>query len=153
MFELFPPLFKSKKIEQWTANEFWKHLKLSKKERNRFNRQRMYRLLRKLVENGFLTKETNLVNPRFSTFSETNKLDQLREIKDLSLDFMEMKNSHEETKKAISMLEKQLQIFALLEKRFPNSVTQINAQKAICYEKLIDLRAYITALDSVLTSF
>jgi hypothetical protein len=39
MFELFPPLFKSKQIEQWTANEFWKHLKLSKKERNRFNRQ------------------------------------------------------------------------------------------------------------------
>ncbi len=43
MFEIFPPLFNSKKIEQWTANEFWKHLKLSKKERNRFNRQRMYR--------------------------------------------------------------------------------------------------------------
>lgn len=53
MFELFPPLFKSQKIEQWTASEFWKHLKLSKKERNRVNRQRMYRILRKLVEDGF----------------------------------------------------------------------------------------------------
>ena len=153
MFELFPPLFKSKKIEKWTANEFWKHLKLSKKERNRFNRQRMYRLLRKLVEDGFLTKETNLVNPRFSTFSETEKIDQLREITDISLDFIEMKNSHEETKKAMLMLEKQLQIFALLEKRFPNSVNRINTQKAICYEKLIDLRAYIAALNSVITSF
>ena len=153
MFELFPPLFKRKKIEEWTANEFWKHLKLSKKERNRFNRQRMYRLLRKLVEDGFLTKETNLVNPRFSTFSETEKIDQLREITDISLDFIEMKNSHEETKKAMLMLEKQLQIFALLEKRFPNSVNRINTQKAICYEKLIDLRAYIAALNSVITSF
>ena len=153
MFELFPPLFKSKQIEQWTANEFWKHLKLSKKERNRFNQQRMYRLLRKLVEDGFLTKETNLVNPRFSTFSETEKIDQLREITDISLDFIEMKNSHEETKKAMLMLEKQLQIFALLEKRFPNSVNRINTQKAICYEKLIDLRAYIAALNSVITSF
>lgn len=153
MFELFPPLFKSKKIEKWTANEFWKHLKLSKKERNRFNRQRMYRLLRKLVEDGYLTKETNLVNPRFSTFSETEKIDQLREITDISLDFIEMKNSHEETKKAMLMLEKQLQIFALLEKRFPNSVNRINTQKAICYEKLIDLRAYIAALNSVITSF
>ena len=97
MFELFPPLFKSKKIEQWTANEFWKHLKLSKKERNRFNRQRMYRLLRKLVEDGFLTKETNLVNPRFSTFSETNKPYQLREITGVSLDFIQMRHSKEET--------------------------------------------------------
>ncbi len=95
MFEIFPPLFNSKKIEQWTANEFWKHLKLSKKERNRFNRQRMYRLLRKLVEDGYLTKETNLVNPRFSTFSETNKLDQLREITEVSLDFIQMSFVHD----------------------------------------------------------
>lgn len=97
LFELFRPLFKSKKIEQWTASEFWKHFKLSKKERNRFNQQRMYRLLRKLVEDGFLTKETNLVNPRFSTFSETSKLDQLREITDISLDFIQMSHSKEET--------------------------------------------------------
>jgi DNA-binding PadR family transcriptional regulator len=153
MFELFPPLFKSKKIEQWTANEFWKHLKLSKKERNRFNRQRMYRLLRKLVEDGFLTKETNLVNPRFSTFSETSKLDQLREITDISLDFIEMSHSKEETQKEITILEKQLRIFALLEKKFPNSVNRIHAQKNVCYEQLIELRAYITVLESVMTSF
>ena len=114
MFELFPPIFKSKKIEQWTANEFWKHLKLSKKERNRFNRQRMYRLLRKLVEDGFLTKETNLVNPRLSTFSETNKLDQLREITGISLDFIQMRHSKEETQKKISMLEKQLESFSFV---------------------------------------
>lgn len=95
----FHHFLRVKKIEQWTANEFWKHLKLSKKERNRFNRQRMYRLLRKLVEDGFLTKETNLVNPRFSTFSETNKLYQLREITGVSLDFIQMRHSKEETQK------------------------------------------------------
>lgn len=152
MFELFPPLFNSKKIEQWTANEFWKHLKLSKKERNRFNRQRMYRLLRKLVEDGFLTKETNWINPRFSTFSETSKLDQLREITDLSLDFVEMKHSEEETQKKISMLEKQLESYSLLEKKFPNSVIKINTEKNKCIEKLTDLNAYRTALNCVLTS-
>ena len=152
MFELFPPLFKSKKIEQWTANEFWKHLKLSKKERNRFNRQRMYRLLRKLVEDGFLTKETNLVNPRFSTFSETSKLDQLREITGASLDFIEMSHSIEETQKEISILEKQRESFSLLEKKYPNSAIRINAEKNKCIEKLNDLNAYTTALNCVLTS-
>ena len=90
-------LFKFPDPPLWTANEFWKHLKLGKKERNRFNRQRMYRLLRKLVEDGFLTKETNLVNPRFSTFSETNKPYQLREITGVSLDFIQMRHSKEET--------------------------------------------------------
>lgn len=153
MFELFPPIFKSKKIEQWTANEFWKHLKLSKKERNRFNRQRMYRLLRKLVEDGFLTKETNLVNPRLSMFSETNKLDQLREITGISLDFIEMRYSKDETQKKISMLEKQLNSFSLLEKKFPNSAIRINSEKNKCIEELTNFNAYSTALDSILTSF
>jgi DNA-binding PadR family transcriptional regulator len=152
MFELFPPLFKSKKIEQWTANEFWKHLKLSKKERNRFNRQRMYRLLRKLVEDGFLTKETNLVSPRFSTFSETGKIDQLREITGVSLDFIQMRHSKEETQKKISMLEKQLESFSLLEKKFPNSAIRINTEKNKCFEELTNLNAYSTALNCVLTS-
>lgn len=152
MFELFPPIFKSKKIEQWTANEFWKHLKLSKKERNRFNRQRMYRLLRKLVEDGFLTKETNLVNPRFSTFSETSKLDQLRELNSSSRDLMQMKNSQKETRDSIALLEKQLQSFNLLEKNFPNSINKINIQKNKCIDQLANLHAYNAALNSVLTS-
>lgn len=152
MFELFPPIFKSKKIEQWTANEFWKHLKLSKKERNRFNRQRMYRLLRKLVEDGFLTKETNLVNPRFSTFSETEKIGQFRETTDISLDFIEMSHSKEETQKKISMLEKQLESFSLLEKKYPNSAARINTEKNKCIDKLTYLNAYSAALNCVLTS-
>ncbi|WP_068910568.1 hypothetical protein [Acinetobacter sp. WCHAc010034] len=152
MFELFPPLFKSKKIEQWTANEFWKHLKLSKKERNRFNQQRMYRLLRKLVEDGFLIKETNLVNPRFSTFSETSKLDQLRETTGVSLDFIKMRHYKEETQKKISMLEKQLESFFLLEKKFPNLAIRINTEKNKCFEELTNLNAYSTALNCILTS-
>ncbi len=152
MFELFPPFFKSKKIEQWTANEFWKHLKLSKKERNRFNRQRMYRLLRKLVEDGFLTKEINLRNPCLSNFSETYKLDQLRELNSSSKDLMQMKHSQKETRDSITLLEKQLQSFNLLEQKFPNSITKINIQKTKCIDQLANLHAYNTALNSVLTS-
>lgn len=112
----------------------------------------MYRLLRKLVEDGFLTKETNLVNPRLSTFSETNKLDQLREITGISLDFIQMRHSKEETQKKISMLEKQLESFSLLEKKFPNSAIRINVEKNKCIETLTDLNAYNTALNCILTS-
>ena len=113
----------------------------------------MYRLLRKLVEDGFLIKETNLVNSRLSTFSETNKLDQLREITGVSLDFIEMRCTKDETQKKISMLEKQLNSFSLLEKKFPNSAIRINSEKNKCIEELTDLNAYSTALDSILTSF
>lgn len=153
MFELFPPLFKNKKIEKWTANEVWKHLKLSKKERNRFNRQRMYRLLRKLVEEGFLIKEIHPKNPCLSTFSETHKIKQLRELTHSSIDFIQMKQSQEETKNAIFILEKQIQVFDQLEKQFPNSVSQINIQKTKCLNELMDLCAYSAALNCVITSF
>lgn len=54
LFEVLLPIIQSHSIHNWTANDFWKRIKLAKKERNRFNRQRMYRVLRKLVEFGFL---------------------------------------------------------------------------------------------------
>ena len=53
-------------------------MKLTKKERHRFNRQRMYRILRKLVEFGFLDKELNQQHPRFSLFNETPKINEIR---------------------------------------------------------------------------
>ncbi|WP_228740335.1 hypothetical protein [Acinetobacter lwoffii] len=53
-------------------------MKLSKKERHRFNRQRMYRILRKLVEFGFLEKDINKQNPQFSVFKETIKINEIR---------------------------------------------------------------------------
>lgn len=152
LFEVVQAIFETKKIEEWTANDFWNALKLSKKEQTNSNRQRMYRLLRKLVTEGFLTKEIHPFNHRSSTFSETEKLDQLRDVTDLSLDFMEMRLSQEETKKSILVLEKQLEGFAILEAKFPNSVIQINIQKSKFMDQLINLTAYNAALNYVLTS-
>lgn len=76
----------------------------------------------------------------------------MREITDISLDFIEMSHSKEETQKKISMLEKQLESFSLLEKKFPNSAIRINAEKNKCIETLTDLNAYNIALNCVLTS-
>ena len=152
MFELIQTIFETKKIEKWTANDFWNALKLSKKERTNSNRHRMYRLLRKLVIEGFLTKEIHPYNHRYSTFSETEKLDHLRGVTDLSSDIMGMRLSQEETKKSILLLEKQLEGFDVLEAKFPNSVIQINIQKSKFLDELINLTAYNAALNYVLTS-
>ena len=78
LFEIILPVIESNSIHNWTANDFWKQMKLTKKERHRFNRQRMYRILRKLVEFGFLDKELNQYNPRFSLFKETPKINEIR---------------------------------------------------------------------------
>ena len=63
-----------------------------------------------------------------------------------------MKHSEEETQKRISMLEKQLESFSLLEKRFPNSAIRINTEKNKCIGELNSLNAYSAALNCVLTS-
>lgn len=152
MFDLILAVLQKNTITQWTANEFWKHLKLSKKDRNRFNRQRMYRLLRKLVENGFLVKKINTYSPCLSNFSETEKLNELRNLDSSSTDFLQMKESEEETQKTIYLLEKQIESFNLIAKKFPNSTIQINVQKTKCLNTITDLRAYKAALGSVLTS-
>ena len=152
MFELFLPLFKNYKIEKWTASDFWRQLKISKKERNNCNRQRIYRLLRTLVAEGFLTKDIHPTNSCLSTFSETDKLNELRECAYSSIDFMQMKKIQEENEEAIVILEKKIQVFNQLKKQFPNSISHINIQKMKCLDKLINLRAYSSALDCILTS-
>lgn len=153
MFDLLVPILEKNRIENWTANEFWKHLKLNKKERNRFNRQRMYRLLRKLVEDGFLIKKTNETNPKFSKFYETEKLNNFKNLSESSTDFVQMRESEQEAKKEICLLEKQLQNYELLERRYPNSRVLINIQKTKCKDRILDLNAYKTALNSVLASY
>lgn len=126
LFELFLPILQSNSIQNWTATDFWEHLRLSKKERNRFNRQRMYRILRKLVEFGFLRKDINILNPRFSLFHETSKLNEFR-----SLD----KEKYEK-----------------LELGFPNMKNKISHAKEKCLSHIIELRAYQSALKSVIAS-
>ena len=153
MFDLLVPILEKNRIENWTANEFWKHLKLNKKERNRFNRQRMYRLLRKLVEEGFLIKKINETNPKLSKFYETEKLNNFKNLSESSTDFVQMRESEQEAKKEICLLEKQLQNYELLERRYPNSRVLINIQKTKCKDRILDLNAYKTALNSVLASY
>lgn len=152
MFELFLPIFKKYKIEKWTANKFWQKLNISKKERHHCNRQRIYRLLRKLVAEGFLTKEINPKNPCLSNFSETAKLNQLREFHYSSTDFTQMKNLQTETEHSICILEKQIQIFDQLKQQFPNSDAQINLQKTKCLDRLANLHAYHSALNAILSN-
>ena len=152
MFDVILPIIEKNQIVDWTANEFWKRLKLTKKQRNRFNRQRMYRLLRKLVEHGFLIKVIHPSNPTQSKFTETNKINEFRDVSDFSTDFLKMKTSETKVKEEIEFLERQLNNYAILEKNFPNSKTQIIFQKSQCLEKITDLKAYKYALNAVLAS-
>lgn len=152
LFELFLPIIQNNSIQNWTSSDFWEHMKLSKKERTRFNRQRMYRILRKLVEFGFLKKEINQSNPKFSRFKETDKLNEFKNLDKSKLDLYNMRSEEKKIDSEIVFLEKQTEKYQKLEHDFPNVKHKISNEKEKCSSKLIELKAYQCALKSVIAS-
>ena len=152
LFEVLLPIIQSNSIHNWTANDFWKQMKLSKKERHRFNRQRMYRILRKLVEFGFLEKEINKQNPRFSLFRETLKINEIRTLDKEESDVSKIKLEEVKVSSEIMFLEKQVEKYRKLELSFPNISNKICDAKKVCSSQLLELKAYRSALQSVIAS-
>ena len=152
LFEVFLPVIQSNSIHNWTANDFWKQMKLNKKERHRFNRQRMYRILRKLVEFGFLEKEINKQNPRFSLFRETLKINEIRILDKEESDVSKIKLEEVKVSSEIIFLEKQVEKYRKLELSFPNISNKIFDAKKLCSSQLLELKAYRSALQSVIAS-
>lgn len=152
LFEIFLPIIESNSIHNWTANDFWKRMKLTKKERHRFNRQRMYRILRKLVEFGFLEKGVNQQHPRFSLFKETPKINEIRFLNEEESDASKIKLEEVKVSSEIMFLEKQIEKYRKLELSFPNIQNKIFDAKEKCSSQLIELRAYQSALKSVIAS-
>ena len=152
LFEVLLPVIESNSIHNWTANDFWKQMKLTRKERHRFNRQRMYRILRKLVEFGFLEKDINKQHPQFSIFRETIKLNEIRILNKEESDVSKIKLEEVKVSSEIIFLEKQVEKYRKLELSFPNIKNKIFDAKEKCSSQLIELRAYQSALKSVITS-
>ena len=152
LFDVFLPIIQKNTVQNWTANDFWEKLKLSKKDRNRFNHQRMYRILRKLVEFGFLEKRINHSNHKFSRFNETNKTYELKCLDQAKIDVSNMKQEESKINLEINFLEKQTEKYTQLEKTFPNLSHKISYEKDRCLSKIIELKAYQCALKSVLQS-
>ena len=152
LFEVFLPVIKSNSIQNWSTNDFWQGMKLSKKERNRFNRQRMYRLLRKLVEFGFLEKKINQLNPRFSRFNETGKLNEFRNLDKCKIDLSQIKSEETRINSEIIFLEKQAEKYQKMALDFPSIKQKISNEKDKCSSKIIELKAYQCALKSVIAS-
>ncbi|MCL6238244.1 hypothetical protein M5F66_07790 [Acinetobacter sp. ANC 5033] len=149
LFEIFLPIIQSNSIQNWTANDFWKRMKLTKNERHRFNRQRMYRILRKLVEFGFLEKKIIQSNPRFSRFHETSKMFEFRMLEQENIEISQMKIEETKLNSEIILLEKQIEKYEGLKVKFPRMKNKIAHAKETCLSQLIEIKAYRSALKSV----
>ena len=78
IFQSFLILLTQNQINGWTSNKIWNELNLSEEAKQQINQQQLYRLLRKLVQQGYLIKNIHLDNPRLSTFVETKSMATFR---------------------------------------------------------------------------
>ncbi|HRN45003.1 MAG TPA: hypothetical protein PLH20_09560 [Flavobacterium sp.] len=122
---------------------------MTKNERHRFNRQRMYRILRKLVEFGFLDKKIIQSNPRFSRFYETSKMFEFRTLEQVNIEISQMKIEETKLNSEIILLEKQIEKYEGLKVKFPCMKNKIAHAKEKCLSQLIEIKAYRSALKSV----
>ncbi|TCB54401.1 hypothetical protein [Acinetobacter terrestris] len=145
IFQSFLILLTQNQIDGWTSNKIWNKLNLSEEEKQRINQQQLYRLLRKLVQQGYLIKNIHLDNPRLSTFVETKIMATFRK----QLEIQNVKNDSEKLGFKTKQLKEKQKIYenqikaseqALID--FPELKTDILKRKNQLLQDIEKLKAY-----------
>ena len=145
IFQSFLLLLSQSQIDGWTSNKIWNNLNLSTDEKQRDNQQQLYRLLRKLVKQGYLAKHIHSNNSRLSTFIETESMNAFRKqfenhiVKHDSKKF-ELKTKELKAKQKICENQIRASEQALID--FPELKTEILRRKNQLLQDIEKLKAY-----------
>ena len=153
IFQSFLLLLSHNQIDGWTSNKIWKNLNLSKDEKQRINQQQLYRLLRKLVQQGYLIKNIHLDNPRLSTFFETESMYAFRkqfESHTTIHDSEKLKLKTKALKEKQMIYENQIKASEQALIDFPELKTEILRRKNQLLHDIEKLKAYTDFLTSLI---
>lgn len=145
IFQSFLLLLSKSQIDGWTPKKIWNNLNLSKDEKQRINRQQLYRLLRKMVRQGHLTKHIHSDNPRLSTFFETESMHEFRKQFDLIAvqnDLKKLTFKTSELKEKQMIYENQIKASEQALIDFPELKTEILRRKNQLLQDIEKLKAY-----------
>lgn len=155
IFQSFLVLLHQNKIDEWTSNQIWNKLNLSEDEKQRINQQQLYRILRKLVKQGYLAKNIHSDNSRLSTFVETENMYEFRKqfdliavksnLKKLVCKTTELKEKQKSYENQIKACEQ-----ALID--FPELKTEIIKRKNKFNQNIEEIKYYSDFLKSLLES-
>ncbi|ENU86596.1 hypothetical protein PTT44_07385 [Acinetobacter sp. Gutcm_16] len=151
-FQSFLYLLDKNQIDGWTSNKIWNNLNLSKEEKQRANQQQLYRLLRKLVQQGHLLKNIHLDNPRLSTFIETKSMDTFKkqfDIKTVKNDAGKLEFKAKQLKEKQKIYENQIKASEQALIDFPELKTDILRRKNQLLQDIEKLKAYTDFLTSL----
>ena len=157
MFKELSRVFCSYKIDSWQTVDFWDKVKLLKVVDSNVNYQSVYRLILRLVKDGYLTVDVEKSRHGQTTYTETVALHDLRSqfcIESTST-LQELNLKKEEFESEITALEEEIEALHDLKGQFPDIQFKIEQRiqtKIHNYELLkIKIRAISSIIDYLST--
>lgn len=157
MFKELSRVFCSYNIESWQTVDFWDKVKLLKVVDSNVNYQSVYRLILRLVKDGYFSVDDEKNRYGQTTYTETENLHDLRSqfcIESTST-LQELNLKKEEFESEITALEEEIEALHDLKGQFPDiqfKIEQLRQTKIHNYELLkIKIRAISSIIDYLST--
>ena len=155
MFKELSRVFCSYNIEAWQTVDFWDKVKLLKVVDSNVNYQSVYRLILRLVKDGYLTVDVEKSRYGQTTYTETENLHDLRSqfcIESTST-FQELNLKKEELVFKITALEEEVDALEDLKDQFPDIQFRIEQLRLIKIKEIESLKPQIRAISSLILYF
>lgn len=152
MFRELARVFCSYKIESWQTVDFWDKVKLLEIVDSNANYQSVYRLILRLVKDGYLTVDVEKSRYGQTTYTEAENLHDLRSqfcIESTST-LQELNLKKEEFECEITALKEEIEALHDLKGQFPDIQFKIEQLKQIKIKEVNSLSLKIKALESLL---
>lgn len=155
MFRELSRVFCSYNIESWQTVDFWDKVKLLKVVDSNVNYQSVYRLILRLVKDGYLTVDVEKSRYGQTTYTETENLHDLRSqfcIESTST-LQELNFKKEEVESEIIALKEEIEALHDLKNQFPDIQFKIEQIRQIKNKEISNFKPRIRAINSLIQYF
>lgn len=155
MFRELSRVFCSYKIESWQTVDFWDKVKLLEVVDSNVNYQSVYRLILRLVKDGYLTVDVEKSRYGQTTYTEAENLHDLRSqfcIESTST-LQELNLKKEEFEGEIIALEEEIEALHDLKGQFPDIQFKIEQLKQLKIKEYNNFKSKVRAINSLIEYF
>lgn len=155
MFKELSRVLCSYKIASWQTVDFWDKVKLLKIENTNINYQSVYRLILRLVKDGYLIIDIEKSRYGQTTYTETEYLHDLRSqfCIESTTTLQEFNLKKEEFESEITKLEEEVEALEDLKEQFPDIQFKIEQLKQIKIKEYNNFKSKVRAINSLIEYF
>ncbi|MDV7616791.1 hypothetical protein R4666_16920 [Acinetobacter baumannii] len=152
MFKELSRVFCSYKIDSWQTVDFWDKVKLLKIENTNINYQSVYRLILRLVKDGYLIVDVEKSRYGQTTYTEAENLHDLRSqfCTESTSTLQELNLKKEELECEITALKEEVKALEDLKGQFPDIQFKIEQLRQMKRKEINSLKIKIKAINSLI---